>query len=62
MRAHMTGTFIVPAVFNHKSTWNTMQDFYRILGRLREHHWVQALDFNSLVETEHGADESSRRR
>ena len=54
----MTGTFIVPGDFKHESTWKAMQDFFRTLSRLREHHWMQALNFNNIEEVKHGADES----
>lgn len=58
MRAHMTGTFITPGAFDHLSTWNSMQDFYRTLNRCRERLWVEVLDFNGYDATEYGADES----
>jgi hypothetical protein len=50
--------FIPPADFNHQTTWNAMQDFYRTLNQLHEHHWAQAMSFNNYDETENGADES----
>jgi hypothetical protein len=58
MRAHMTGAFIAPADFNHRTSWNSMKDFYGILRRLRESHWVHALNFDNLNDTESRADES----
>jgi hypothetical protein len=33
-------------------------DFYGILRRLRESHWVHALNFDNLNDTESRADES----
>ena len=59
MRAHATGVFIAPGDFDHLSTWNAMEDFYRMLNPLHERYWVQALNFNSYDDaTENGADES----
>ena len=58
MRAHLTGVFVAPDDFNHKTTWNSLQDFHRTLSRLREHHWVQVLNFNDYDEVENVADES----
>ena len=58
MRAHMTGAFNVPADFNHRTCWNSMKDFYRSLGNVRESHWVHALNFDGFDDTENRADES----
>ncbi|KAH9013111.1 hypothetical protein EDB85DRAFT_2098465 [Lactarius pseudohatsudake] len=58
MRAHMTGAFHAPGDFNHRITWNSMNDFYKILDQLRESHWAQALNFDDFDDTENGADES----
>ena len=58
MRAHLTGVFIAPDEFNHKTTWNSLRDFHRTLNRLCEHHWEQILNYNDLDESENVADES----
>ncbi|KAN0134486.1 hypothetical protein V8E53_007632 [Lactarius tabidus] len=48
LRAHATGAFNAPSDFNHLTTWNSMKDFYKILGRVRESHWKQAMTFDSF--------------
>ncbi|KAH9169309.1 hypothetical protein EDB89DRAFT_2073150 [Lactarius sanguifluus] len=45
MRAHLTGRFNAPGDFNHQTSWNAMKDFDRILDRVSESRWAQALDF-----------------
>ncbi|KAN0130004.1 hypothetical protein V8E53_012158 [Lactarius tabidus] len=54
LRAHMTGAFNAPGDFNHWTTWNLMKDFYKILNRVHESHWGQALsfeDYNDSMES-----------
>ncbi|KAN0135021.1 hypothetical protein V8E53_007139 [Lactarius tabidus] len=54
LRAHMTGAFNAPGDFNHRTTWNPMKDFYKILNRVHESHWGQALsfeDYNDSMES-----------
>ncbi|KAI9440159.1 hypothetical protein BJY52DRAFT_1195572 [Lactarius psammicola] len=57
MRAHLTGGFNVPGDFNHRTTWNSMNDFSRILDQVSEPRWAQALDFVDC-EMENRMDES----
>ncbi|KAH8979527.1 hypothetical protein EDB86DRAFT_3140234 [Lactarius hatsudake] len=45
MRAYLTGRFNAPGDFNHQTSWNAMKDFDRILDRVSESRWAQALDF-----------------
>ncbi len=45
MRAHLTGGFNAPGDFNHRTTWNSMKDFDRILDRVSESRWARALNF-----------------
>ncbi|KAH9019688.1 hypothetical protein EDB85DRAFT_2153576 [Lactarius pseudohatsudake] len=45
MRAHLMGRFNAPGDFNHQTSWNAMKDFDRILDRVSESRWAQALDF-----------------
>ncbi|KAH8977748.1 hypothetical protein EDB86DRAFT_3091503 [Lactarius hatsudake] len=35
MRAHLTGRFNAPGDFNHRTSWNAMKDFDRILDQVR---------------------------
>ncbi|KAF8260234.1 hypothetical protein EI94DRAFT_1706462 [Lactarius quietus] len=58
MRTYVMGEFIAPGEFDYPNIWNAMQDFYGILNKLHEHHWVQILNFNSYEEVENGADET----
>ncbi|KAH9046380.1 hypothetical protein EDB83DRAFT_2523371 [Lactarius deliciosus] len=45
MRAHLTGRFNAPGDFNHRTSWNAMKDFDRILDQVSESCWARALDF-----------------
>ncbi|KAF8258997.1 hypothetical protein EI94DRAFT_1814165 [Lactarius quietus] len=58
MRTYVTGEFIAPGEFNYPNIWNAVQDFYGILDKLHEHHWVQILNFNSYEEVENSADKT----
>ncbi|KAI9452657.1 hypothetical protein BJY52DRAFT_1190152 [Lactarius psammicola] len=58
MRAHMTGAFNPPSDFNHRTTWNAMKDFYRILDQISESRWAQALNFANNDDTESCVNES----
>ncbi|KAH9015023.1 hypothetical protein EDB84DRAFT_1635082 [Lactarius hengduanensis] len=58
MRAHLTGTFRAPSDFNHRTTWNSMKDFYRILDQISESRWMQALNFTDCDDIENPMDES----
>ncbi|KAI9436717.1 hypothetical protein H4582DRAFT_1816412, partial [Lactarius indigo] len=57
MRAHLTGGFNAPGDFNHRTTWNSMKDFDRILSQVSESRWAQALNFVAYDE-ENRVDES----
>ncbi|KAI9435240.1 hypothetical protein BJY52DRAFT_1197719 [Lactarius psammicola] len=58
MRAHMTGAFNPPSDFNHRTTWNAMKDFYRILDQISESRWARALNFANNDDTESCVNES----
>ncbi|KAH9024049.1 hypothetical protein EDB85DRAFT_2182811 [Lactarius pseudohatsudake] len=58
MRAHLTGAFRAPSDFNHRTTWNSMKDFYRILDQISESRWMQALNFTDCDDIENPMDES----
>jgi hypothetical protein len=55
----MTGTYNAPSDFNHRTTWNSLKDFYKILDQVHESCWEQALTFDSIEDgTESHIDKS----
>ena len=54
----MMGAFNTPSDFNHWSTWNSMKDFFKVLDKVRESRWEEALNFNDEDDTDGHINES----